>query len=141
MDASDVAHQLDEALRPRLTGWTIAAHRRHDDRWTITLTHPASHGLVLELRATEPDTAVTEAAATLAANTEIAIIANAPHLEHVELVLGLRGLASSFKWSYQEVCATAFMLYEHGHLTEPETAWLAGYEGRDAPMSPISPLG
>ena len=77
----------------------------------------------------------------LAASIEIDIASAAPMLEHAEMVSGLRTVASMFGWESREVAAVAFLLFENGHLTHDETAWLSGYEGVGAPMQPRSPLG
>jgi len=57
------------------------------------------------------------------------------------MLLGLRTVASMFGWECREVRAVAFLMFENGHLTHDETAWLSGYEGVGAPMQPRSPLG
>lgn len=44
------------------------------------------------------------------------------------------------EWESREVRAVAFLMFEHGHLNNDETAWLSGYEGIGAPMKAASPL-
>jgi hypothetical protein len=62
-------------------------------------------------------------------------------LEHQELAMGVRALTLGFEWSSREVRAVAFLLHEVGALNHEEAAWLAGYEGEGAPMTPASPHG
>ena len=73
--------------------------------------------------------------------TEVDIAAAAPKLEHPDLIAGLRTIAKAFNWDTLEVRSVAFLLFEHGHLTHDEAAWLSGYDGQNAPMNPISPTG
>jgi hypothetical protein len=74
-------------------------------------------------------------------NDEIVIASAAPTLEHADLCLGVRTLSMAFRWHNREVGGVAFLMFEHGHLTESETAWLAGFVGLDAPATDVSPLG
>jgi hypothetical protein len=106
----------------------------------ITLAHPASAGVITETGATDEAEAVAVSSRVLAASTEIAIASAAPDLAHADLISGLRTVAKAFEWDSREVRAVAFLMFEHDQLSLDETAWLAGYEGIDAPMRAVSPL-
>ena len=105
----------------------------------MMLEHPASAGVVLELRETDPAEAAAAATRILAAHREVQLAFAAPELTNPDLVMGLRTLTAAFTWSNLEVRSVAFLLYEHGHLTVDEAAWLGGYEGKDPPMTVTSP--
>ncbi len=107
----------------------------------MVLTHPASAGLVLESIGADTDDTITAAANALHTITEVDIAAAAPKLEHPDLIAGLRTIAKAFNWDTLQVRSVAFLLFEHGHLTHDEAAWLGGYDGRNAPMNPVSPTG
>jgi hypothetical protein len=107
----------------------------------VSLTHPASAGLIIPTGSDSVAEAIEIAGRVLSASTEIDIASAAPALEHAELLLGLRTVATMFGWGNREVGAVAFLMFENGHLTLDETAWLAGYEGVGAPMRPHSPVG
>ncbi|WP_052668107.1 hypothetical protein [Nitriliruptor alkaliphilus] len=108
---------------------------------TVSLTHPASHGLLLDVSgdAAKPDP-LTWMQNALAENPELMVVAAAPALAHRQLVLGVRSLIAAFEWHNREVRALAFVLWEVGALTEQEAAWLAGYCGSEASMTPVSPM-
>ena len=72
---------------------------------------------------------------------EIDVAASAPALEHADLLAGLRTIAAMFGWDNDEVRAVAFLMFENGHLTLDETAWVSGYIGGGSPMCPTSPMG
>ena len=72
---------------------------------------------------------------------EIDVAAAAPTLEHADLLAGLRTIAAMHRWDSREVRAVAFLMFENGHLTHDETAWMSGYIGTDPPMRPTSPMG
>lgn len=46
-----------------------------------------------------------------------------------------------FGWHNGEVGEETFLMLEHGHLTERETASLAAFVGRDAPAAYLGPYG
>ena len=145
MEPSTVAAEIIESLGPRLDRWSVEATRDQFGQWEVALTHPASSGIRLLTSTSDAAEAVAKATATLASpasfNHEIDIASAAPELEHPDLIAGLRTIAFAFKWDSREVRSVSFLMFEHRHLTHDETAWLAGYEGVDAPMTARSPLG
>jgi hypothetical protein len=141
VDSTVVEAKIVELLGRRGDRWTVEASPRRDVGWLITLTHPASAGLVIETGAREEVEAIDVGGRILADCTEIDIATAAPHLEHPSLIAGLRTVATAFEWSSREVRALVFLLFEHDHLTLEEAAWLGGFAGSDAPMEPVSPLG
>jgi hypothetical protein len=140
VERSTVETKITESLGQRYDHWSVKASLYPDAGWVITLTHPASAGLIIETGSTDEDEAVAVGGRTLAASTEIDIASAAPDLAHADLISGLRTLAKAFEWDSREVRAVAFLMFEHNHLSLDETAWLAGYEGIDAPMRAVSPL-
>lgn len=136
-----VAAKIMESLGPRLDRWRVESNLDAGGCWVITLTHPASAGLVLDTGSTNEGDAIAVGDRILAANTEIDIASAAPDLEHDELILGLRAISKMFEWDNGEVRAVAFLMFEQGQLNVDETAWLSGYEGSNAPMTAASPLG
>lgn len=141
MARSTVETRIIESLGPCLNGWTVAASIDSEMGWVIALTHPASAGLIVETGTAVEVDAVETGRRVLAASKEIDIACAAPVLQHAELIMDLRAVASAFGWDSREVGAVAFLMFEHGYLTLDETAWLSGYEGVGAPMQPRSPLG
>jgi hypothetical protein len=142
MDARNVANRIKEALGPRRDRWHVEVSSDAVGRWVIALSHPASAGLMVETQATDDDGAVAAGIRMLAsASTEIEVATAAPELEHADLISGLRTISQMFKWDNREVGAIAFLMFEHGHLNQDETAWLSGYQGIGAPMAPRSPIG
>ena len=137
---TDVEIGIRESLRSRDDRWSVNASLAPDG-WKISLTHPASAGLIIETGTVVEHDAVEIARRVIASSTEIDIASAAPALEHLDLLLGLRTVAKAFGWQSREVGAVAFLLFENGLLTLDETAWLAGYEGIEAPMRPQSPHG
>jgi len=121
--------------------WIITASTSSDGSWIVKLDHPASAGKVLETGASAELDALQVAQRWLADDDEIRIVAAAPPLIHADLCLGVRTLTMVFSWHNREVRGVTFLMHEHGHLTERETAWLAGYVGEGAPGKPASPLG
>jgi hypothetical protein len=145
VDHSTIAAKVIESLGPRLDRWSVEATRDRFGQWEVALTHPASSGIRFLTSTSDEAEAVAKVAASLATSPtfdrEIAIACAAPDLEHPDLVSGLRTISFSFGWDCRQVRAVAFLMFEHGHLTHDETAWLAGFEGTDAPMEAVSPLG
>ncbi|MGD9999423.1 MAG: hypothetical protein AB7U39_21090 [Ilumatobacteraceae bacterium] len=141
MARSRIEAGIIESLGPRLDGWTVKASEDPQTGWVITLTHPASAGLGIETGTAVEIEALETGRRVLAASKEVDIASAAPALEHADLITGLRTVATMFGWDSREVAAVAFLMFEHGHLTLDETAWLSGYEGVGAPMQPRSPLG
>ena len=138
---STVDASIIKWLGPRLDRWSVDASVDPQTGWVIALTHPASAGLMIQTGTTDEAVAVETGRRVLAANAEIDIASAAPVLEHPDLILGLRTVATMFGWESREVGAVAFVMFENGHLTLDETAWLAGFEGVGAPMQPRSPIG
>ena len=141
MARSTVETRIAELFGRRLDGWTIEASADSQANWVIALTHPASAGLIIPTGTAVEADAVETARHLLAGSAEIDIATAAPVLEHADLIMGVRTLAKTFRWDSLEVRALAFLMFEQGHLTLDETAWLSGYEGVGAPMQPQSPLG
>ena len=141
MASSSIEDAICEWLGPRLDRWTVEASADRQAGWVITLTHPASAGLIIETGTGIEGDAIGTVTRVLAATKEIDIASSAPALEHLDLLLGLRTVAKMFGWENLEAGAVAFLMFENGHLTLDETAWIAGYEGHGAPMRPRSPLG
>jgi len=141
MAQSVVEIGITESLGSRRHGWIVDASLSPVEGWVITLTHPASAGLVITTGTADASEAISFGESILAASTEIDIAAAAPHLQHAQLVAGLRTVATMFGWESAEVRAVAFLMFENGHLTLDETSWLSGYEGVGAPMQPRSPRG
>lgn len=140
MGRENVESKIRATLGHRLDRWQIEASLDRFGQWVVTLTHPASFGLSIDTVTFDEDEAITRATSVVAASSEIPIASAAPDLQHADLVFGLRTVASMFQWDGREVRAVAFLLFEHGHLNLEESAWLAGYEGIDAPMKEVSPL-
>lgn len=132
-------------------------HER-DERWTVDevssvppgrpsvlVQHPASHGLQLELadnrEGNQEQSQQMSVLNSLAQNSEIEICSRAPALAHVDLLLGLRTVINVHHLDNSTCRSLAFLMYEHGQITEPEAAWVAGFLGQDPPMRPQSPLG
>lgn len=135
-----VETRIIELLGPRLDGWAVNASLDMQTGWVIALTHPASAGLIIETGTAIEADAVETGLRVLAVSKEIDIASAAPVLEHADLIMGLRTVATVFGWDTREVGAVAFLMFEHSHLTLSETVWLAGYEGVGAPMVPRNPL-
>lgn len=140
MEPDEVAVQIEEMLGPRLDRWAIEPTTNDRGEWEISLTHPASAGIVILTGRTNPAAAITTASESLNTMTEIDVASAAPSLKHTNLIAGLRTITKAFNWSTQEVRAVAFLLFEFDHLTEDEAAWLSGFEGDGAPMNPVSPI-
>lgn len=141
MTGSAVEERIFEFVGSRLHGWNVEASTDPVAGWKITLSHPASAGLTIETGTSVEADAVETSVRVLTTSGEIEIVRAAPDLVHSDLVMGLRTLTLAFRWDCREVAAVAFLLYEHGHLTLDETAWLSGFEGIGAPMQRRSPLG
>jgi hypothetical protein len=94
----------------------------------------------VETGAIDETEAATVAMHMLGPSTEIDVASAAPDLEHADLISGIRTIAQTFEWESREVRAVAFLMFEHGHLNNDETAWLSGYDGIGAPMKAASPL-
>jgi len=137
---TDVEIGIRESLGSRDDRWSVRASLETEG-WEISLTHPASAGLIIETGTVVEREAVEIGSRIIAGSTEIDIASAAPPLEHPDLLLGLRTVAKAFDWESREVRAVAFLLFENGLLTLDETAWLAGYDGVDASMRPQSPHG
>jgi hypothetical protein len=140
MAGSAVKERIIESLGSRLDGWSVEASADPVAGWNITLSHPASAGLIIETGTTVEADAVETSVRVLTMSRELEIARAAPDLVHSDLVVGLRTVASAFRWDCREVAAVAFLMSEHGHLTLDETSWLSGFEGIGAPMQPSSPL-
>ena len=136
-----ISSEIISWLGDRADRWTVVASTDDQGGWVVQLEHPASTGLGLETGATDEVDAARIAIRMLASSDEIAIAWTSPTLEHAELCLGVRTLATMFRWHNREVRGVTFLMFEHGHLTERETAWLAGFVGRDAPAAYLSPYG
>lgn len=143
MEPSQLLEQLRTDAAAQAPDWVVTGNitRAVDvPILNVEMEHPASHGLIFSVEGSTEDPrgwlrrAIEE-------SKEIAIVSGAPPLEHRRLVLGVRTLIQGFHWSSKEVRSLAFVLYEADALTIDEAAWLAGYCGADAPMSPQSPLG
>jgi len=141
VESTPIPGELGSWLGHRGDGWTIAASTVPDGSWTVVLEHPASWGKILQTGAHTESDALQVARRWLDADDEIRIVAAAPPLVHAGLCLGVRTFVTAFEWTNREVRGVAFLMYEHGMLDEPETAWLAGYLGEDAPVEAASPLG
>ena len=139
VERSTVEAKIMEALGERLDHWSIEASL-DSGAWVLTIAHPASAGVIIETGVTDDGEAVAVGSRILAASTEIDIASAAPDLAHADLISGLRTVAKAFEWDSREVRAVAFLMFEHDHLSLDETAWLAGYEGIDAPKTAVSPL-
>jgi len=128
-------------LGDRADRWTADASIDARGCWVVQLEHPASAGLTVETGAADEAEAARVAIRILTSNDEIEIAAASPTFDHPDLCLGVRALSSAFRWHNREVRGVSFLMFEYGHLSEPETAWLEGFIGTDAPASHVSPLG
>ncbi len=140
MDSALIPTEIEAWLGELGRGWTISASTDTDGSWTVQLDHPASAGKILETGAESERDALQIAKRWLEDDDELRIVAAAPALVHLDLCLGVRTLTLAFDWHNREVRGVTFLMYEHGHLTEQETAWLAGYVGESAPGRAASPL-
>ena len=141
MESTSIPSKIISWLGDRADRWTVVASIDDQGCWVVQLEHPASAGLGLETGAADEADAAPIAIRMLESNGEIAIASASPRLEHADLCLGVRTLAMAFQWHNREVAGVTFLMFEHGHLTERETAWLAGFVGHDAPSAHLSPLG
>lgn len=141
MEAAEVEQAIVESLGRNAVGWSITASINERGRWQVLLEHPASTGLVFDTAASDGFEALSFVLAGLNSNEEIAFVASAPALTHPDAVSGVRGLTQAFTWHNREVASVAFLMFECGCLSEPETAWLAGFIGGGAPGRPRSPVG
>ncbi len=141
MESKLIPIEIERWLGDLGQGWTISASTAADGSWTVQLAHPASSGKVLETGAASEVEALKIAKRWLKSDDEIRIVAAAPLLAHPDLCSGVRTLTQAFDWHNREVRGVVFLMYEHGHLTESEAAWLAGYMGESAPGQAASPLG
>jgi hypothetical protein len=135
-----VATKIVESLGSRLDRWSVEAARALDRRGLVTLSHPASAGL---LSKQVPSTKLRRPrwpCTCSGPSTEIDVASAAPDLEHADLISGIRTIAQMFEWEGREVRAVAFLMFEHGRLNNDETARLSGYEEIGAPMNAASPL-
>ena len=143
MEPSQLLEQLRADAAAQAPDWVVTGNITRAAEvpiLNIEMEHPASHGLIFSVEGSTKDPRGWLRRA-IEGSEEIAIVSGAPALEHRRLVLGVRNLTQGFHWSSTEVRSLAFLLYEAGALTEVEAAWLAGYCGAGAPMSPQSPLG
>ena len=141
MDGSNIEREIAASLGHRAIGWQISASVDEHGSWVVSLAHSASHGLVIETGQAEAAEATQRVIEVLTSIEEIETASAAPVLEHPDLILDIRGLAEGFRWDHREVGSLAFLMFEHGHITEVEAAWLAGYIGLGAPRQPVSPVG
>ena len=134
--------------------------QQRDDRWTvrfvppsppgghqsILVEHPAGYGMGFVLdepvdNGRQGQEAVQRVLDSLTSSPETEICRNAPQLVHPELRLGFRTVVVFHDLENLVCRSLAFLMYEHGQVTEPEAAWMAGFLGRHAPMELQSPLG
>ena len=141
VEAEGIERAIKDSLDLDAVGWHVVAAQDDRDEWAICLDHPASHGLVIETSTSTATDALRLALSILSSSDELAIVGAAPVLEHTDLLLGVRTLTQCHEWDNLEVRAVAFLMFEHGHITRAETAWLAGFIGRDAPRNPVDPMG
>lgn len=144
MEPSQFLEQLRADAAARAPAWAVTAsitHAADSPVFNVELEHPASQGLMFSIGEGSSDNPREWLRCAIDESEEIDIVSAAPALEHRQLVLGVRSLIKAFGWSTSESRGLAFLLYEVDALTEDEAAWLAGYCGVDAPMSPQSPLG
>jgi hypothetical protein len=135
-----VATKIVESLGSRLDRWSVEAARALDRRGFVTLSHRRVPVSCRNRCAIDETEAATVAMHMLGPSTEIDVASAAPDLEHADLISGIRTIAQMFEWESREVRAVAFLMFEHGHLNNDETAWLSGYDGIGAPMKAASPL-
>ena len=139
--ASERLAEMVEDAAARAPAWVVTGtitRAGDQDLLNVELQHPASHGLTFSFAASTTD-ARESLRQGMQRSEEIAVVNAAPALEHPRLVLGVRSLIQAFQWSSTEVRGLAFLLAEADALNEEEAAWLAGYCGTDAPMSPQAP--
>lgn len=78
-------------------GWAVEVS--DEAGWTITLEHPASHGLALQTNTSDEAAAVERAEQWISNVAEVSIASAAPVLTHPDLVREIRGLAAAFNGS------------------------------------------
>lgn len=132
-DVANLQSQLTQLLQQRSPAWELSCETSESGAYTISLSHPASHGLIYIVEEHDSDAVVRVASAWLADNEELSIADAAPTLAHPELVLGLRTLTAAFDWPNEQVRSVAFLLAETEALNREEAAWLAGFVGSNAP--------
>jgi hypothetical protein len=134
----EVKRIVDDWLAAHASGWSAHVEDQLAGR-AVSLHHEASHGLVFDWNESGDDDPTDWILRALSNSAEVSIASAAPPLAHRDFVLGLRTLATVHSWDSRQMRSIASLLCEFGHLTDAETAWLAGWVGADAPKRVIDP--
>lgn len=124
MSAVEISNVVRQLLHESgAQGWSVEV--RDKGGWTVELTHPASHGLVLETGSGSVAEAIERARQWIDSTDEVRVAGSAPVLSHPDLVLELRGLAAAFQWEPHEIAGVVRMLESYEVIASDEANWLA----------------